>query len=70
MNNTITAAYVYATSRLRALAEEERGAGMAEYTLLLALVAIALLTVFGNLATAIDTALTKVVTALNGTPTN
>ena len=65
MKNTVTAAYVYATGRLRTLAEEERGAGMAEYTLLLALVAVALLVAFGNLATAIETALGDVIAALN-----
>ncbi len=67
MNKTITAAYLYATGRLRSLAEDERGAGMAEYTLLLALVAIALVAFFTGLANAIGVALNKVITELGGT---
>lgn len=43
----------------------ERGAGMAEYALLLVLVAIALIAAFQGLATGISTALSGVVSALN-----
>ena len=43
----------------------ERGAGMAEYALLLALIAVALIIGFGDLATAIDGVLTKVGAALD-----
>ncbi len=68
MNKNITAAYLYGASKMRALSGE-RGAGMAEYTLLLVLVAVALLGVFGLLATEIDNALDKVIAALQGTPT-
>ncbi len=39
----------------------QRGAGMAEYALLLTLIAVALVIGFGNLATAIDAALDVVV---------
>ncbi len=44
---------------------KEKGAGMAEYALLLALVAIALIAAFQGLATGISTALSTVVSALN-----
>ncbi len=45
-------------------ATAQRGAGMAEYALLLALVAVALIGGFQGLATAIGGALTAVVNAL------
>ena len=52
--------------RMEEKARSEEGAGMAEYTLLLVLVAIALLTIFGDLATAIENALQGVINALGG----
>lgn len=42
----------------------QKGAGMAEYALLLALIAVALIAGFRGLATAIGTTLTSVVNAL------
>ncbi len=44
---------------------KERGAGMAEYALLLALVAVALIAAFQGLATGISTLLSSVVSGLN-----
>ena len=42
----------------------QKGAGMAEYALLLALIAVALIAGFQGLATAIGTTMSAVVTAL------
>lgn len=46
-----------------AKANAERGAGMAEYSLLLALVAVALVAGFGDLATGIDGVIDTVIAA-------
>jgi Flp pilus assembly pilin Flp len=46
--------------------KDQSGQGMVEYVLIIALIAVALILVFGNVATAISTKLGQVVTALGG----
>lgn len=56
--------FIRTQTSLRARAE--RGAGMAEYVLLIALVAAAMVAAFGGLVTAMQTQLTNIGTSISG----
>jgi Flp pilus assembly pilin Flp len=56
----------YLKAKVAGLKKDQSGQGMVEYVLIIALIAVALILVFGNVAGAISTKLGEVVGALGG----